>query len=679
MKTRSAGSEQRNWFVTGTGTGVGKTIVSAALCHGLLELQRSIRYWKPIQTGIDTEPADAATVSKMTGARVPVERSAWIYGPPRAPDQAASIENRDPPSIVRLTDLWQSLQRRHRQSDWVVEGAGGLLVPLDDQGSTWRDFVTVSSCTPLVVARTDLGTLNHTCLSVEALENCGCPPCAVVLCGARHEDNLASLRRMLPNVRFLEFPFLEQLELHESWSEASSRLASQVLDATIHSGRSEDSTAGDWLAADRAHAWHPFTQHATENDPLPVVSAQGSHLITADGGRLIDGIGSWWTNTIGHGRPEITRALASQHRQLDHVLFAGVCHPPAARLAKKMIELTGDHFSRVFFSDNGSTSVEVALKMARQYWVNRREPERTRMVAFRGSYHGDTFGAMAVGAESGFFAPFGPMLFDVLWADLPTSHHCRYCPDGEASFDQRLTALADLLSEHSATIAGVILEPLVQGAAGMLMHSDRWLQSVASLCRQQSIPLIFDEVFTGFGRLGSRFAFQRAGVLPDIICLSKAITGGTMPLAVTVATDEIFAAFLSNSKGDALLHGHSYTANPLACNVALQALEILQRERLEQRAQAMERRYRAWLERDELAAVRQPRTMGSVLAFELPTPSDGYFTGEGRSFAEAAESRGLYVRPLGNTVYLAPSLAISDSELETVLEALTQSLHAWSA
>ncbi len=655
-------------FVTGTDTGVGKTVVSGALCEGLARLGHEVRYWKPVQTGTDEEPADALFVGELGCRRVSVVPTEWTYGPPRAPDQAAALEGRQPPPLEAVVAKLAELQEIAAGEHLVVEGAGGLLVPLDAGGSTWRDLLSVTSLAPLVVARTGLGTLNHTCLTVEALDSIGRPPLAVVLCGTEHVDNVESLRRMIPQVRLLQFPRLASLPRHPQWRDACRRLARSVLEAAGASPRN------DWVALDRKHAWHPFTQHATEEEPLAIVAARGCYLYANDGRRLFDGIGSWWTNTVGHGRPEITTAMARQHRKLDHVLYAGVCHEPASRLAAQLIELLGDPFRRVFFSDNGSTAVEVALKMVRQYWVNRGQPERTRMVAFRGSYHGDTFGAMSVGAESGFFQPFRPMLFDVVWADVPTVHVSRYCPRGADSFDERADGLHRVLREHRDTVAGVIVEPLVQGAAGMLVHAEAWLKLVEQLCREYGIPLIFDEVFTGFGRVGERFAFQRAQVVPDILCLSKALTGGALPMGATVATETLFEAFLERSKERALLHGHSYTANPVACQVARRALEILVTEGLDERARAMEVRYRKWLSAQSGEAIRSPRALGSILAFELPSTEEGYFAEAGRSLAEYARDNGLYLRPLGSTVYLAPPLTATATELDDALAALERSL-----
>ncbi len=662
-------------FVTGTDTGVGKTVVSAALCRGLALLGRPVRYWKPIQTGVDEEPSDASFVRSFGESHVSVEPSAWVYGAPRAPDQAATLEGREPPEFPALVTWTRDLLQKGVSRDWVIEGAGGLLVPLDDGRNTWRDLLASVPLAPLVVARTTLGTLNHTCLTVEVLENNGTPPAAVILCGDEHPDNLASLRRMMPHVCFLSFPRLKSFRAGGDLDHVCRTLAEEVLECVGRGRFTVGGSGGDWQELDRRHTWHPFTQHALEKERLPVVAARGCYLHLADGRRLFDGIGSWWTNTLGHGRGEFAEILASQQRRLDHVLFAGMCHEPAARLAAKLADMLGGSLTRVFFSDNGSTSVEVALKMVRQFWVNRGEPQRTRLVAFRGSYHGDTFGAMSVGAESGFFEPFRPMLFGVLWVDVPTVHRSRHCPEGEASFDACARKLEDLLEGAGDTVAGVIVEPLVQGATGMLVHSEAWLKHVERLCRERALPLIFDEVFTGLGRLGRRFAFERAGVTPDIVCLSKALTGGLLPMGVTVATEAIFEAFLSSRKERALLHGHSYTANPILCRVALEALSILEREELDVRAATMEGQYRRWLNDEAVAdVVRNPRCIGSILAFEVRSSEEGYFGEAGKGIADVALERGLFIRPLGNTVYLAPPLTATESEIGDALSVLKEGL-----
>ena len=668
----------RPLFITGTGTDVGKTVIAGAICHGLAKLDILSTYWKPVQTGVTTEADDRDTIAALSGSGTTLIPNSYTLGPALSPDQAAELSSEPEVCLQELIRQFHDLEADNSSKSppqyLVVEGAGGLLVPLNSIPQTWLDFLVATQLNVLVVSRTDLGTLNHTCLTVRGLQAAGVPPRAVILCGEKNSANKNSLSRLLPRLPLLEFPYLEQLSEHVEWTSSCKHLAAEVLELT----QQDTEPDCDWVALDRDYCWHPFTQHETEPDPIPIAKSDGIWLETSSGQRLLDGISSWWVNSLGHSRPEITHALASQHAQLDHVLFAGATHEPAAKLAARLIELTGDRFARVFYSDNGSTSVEVALKMAVQFWANRGEPQRKKIVAFRGSYHGDTFGAMSIGAESGFFGPFRPLLFPVEWADIPSQHPSRLCPNGADDYHERLARFEELLIRERSQIAAVIMEPLVQGAAGMIVHSQAWVQAVATLCRASEIPLILDEVFTGFGRTGANFAFERAGVSPDIVCLSKAITGGTLPLAATLATSEIFQAFLSSDKRDAFLHGHSYTANPIGCRVALVAVDLFQQEKLAARSLWLEATYRKWWESLPPDWIRNPRSLGNILAFELvSTGGDDYFNSHAGVFSKLARDRNLLLRPLGNTVYLLPPMSINDEQTQWCLEQLSDTLFAW--
>ncbi|HEX4095207.1 MAG TPA: adenosylmethionine--8-amino-7-oxononanoate transaminase, partial [Caulobacteraceae bacterium] len=312
----------------------------------------------------------------------------------------------------------------------------------------------------------------------------------------------------------------------------------------------------DWYARGLDHVWRPYAQMKTEPDPLPVVGAQGSRLLLADGRELIDGVASWWTACHGYGHPHIRDAVQRQLEVLPHVMFGGLVHEPALRLAQRLTDLLGAPFERVFFSDSGSVAVEVAMKMAVQAWLNRGERGRTRLLAFRGGYHGDTFATMAVcDPDEGMHALFKGALPEHPILDLPRDAASAAVLDG-------------FLETHAHELAGIIVEPLVQGAGGMIFHAPEVLQRLRAAADRHGLLLIFDEIFTGFGRTGSMFAFEQAGVRPDIVTLGKGLTGGTLPLAATVASDKLFEAFWSDDPSHALMHGPTFMANPLACAAA---------------------------------------------------------------------------------------------------------------
>lgn len=413
----------------------------------------------------------------------------------------------------------------------------------------------------------------------------------------------------------------------------------------------------DWLNPGLAHLWLPYTQMKTAPAPLPVAASQGVRLKLADGRELIDGISSWWTACHGYNHPHIRQAVAAQLDALPHVMFAGLVHEPAARLASRLAGLLPGDLERVFFTESGSVSVEVALKMAIQYWRNRGRAEKKRIVCFRHGYHGDTFATMALcDPEDGMHTLFADSIPQQILAELPDT------PEMAAAFDR-------LLATHAERIAAVIIEPLVQGAGGMKMHDAATLGFVADACRRHEVLLILDEIMTGFGRSGQMFACAEAGVVPDILCLSKALTGGTLPLAATVARRHVFEAFLADDPGAALMHGPTYMANPLACAAANASLDLFEREpRLPQVAAI------AAQLRDELApcadipGVADVRVKGAIAAVELAGAID--LDAMRRRFPEL----GVWIRPFGRIVYLMPPFVIGGDDLSLLTGAVRRVL-----
>jgi adenosylmethionine---8-amino-7-oxononanoate aminotransferase len=423
--------------------------------------------------------------------------------------------------------------------------------------------------------------------------------------------------------------------------------------------------AGDIPALDARHVWHPFTQAETAAPPIVVRAARGSTLIAADGRSYVDLISSWWVTLHGHAEPAIAEAVAAQARTLEQVIFAGFTHEPAVRLAARLTTLLPRALTRVFFSDDGSTSVEVALKLALQYWRNRGEPRR-RLLAFAGGYHGDTFGAMAAGRSSGFYAPFHEKLFDVDFIPFPAT----WTDDAEAAQKEAasLAALDAWLARHGEDAAAMILEPLVQGAAGMRMCRPDFLRLLIERLRAYDVLVIFDEVMTGFGRTGSLFACETVGSAPDIICLSKGLTGGFLPLAATVCRESIYAAFLDAGFDKAFAHGHSYTANPLGCAAALASLDVLEATaaRRARIAAAHVQGLARLAGRREISRLRQH---GTIAAMTLAAADQGYTAAIGRRCAAFFLERGLLVRPIGAELYLLPPYCVSDDELMRAYDA----------
>jgi adenosylmethionine-8-amino-7-oxononanoate aminotransferase len=421
---------------------------------------------------------------------------------------------------------------------------------------------------------------------------------------------------------------------------------------------------------DNAHLWHPYTQMKTAPAPLPIVRGEGAYLYTEDGQRLLDGISSWWVNIHGHSHPKLNRALAEQAQRLEHVVFAGCTHPPAVELAERLVQLLPAGLTRIFYSDNGSTAVEVALKLAHQYWRNLGQPERRTFITLHHAYHGDTVGAMSASEASVFTQAFTPMLFDVTRVDAP---YCYRCPVGLERASCRIDCLGSLqaaLQRHRDTAAAVLVEPMLQAAGGMIVWPPEFLAGARRLCDEYGALLIADEVLTGFGRTGRMFACEHALVTPDIMCLSKALTAGYLPLGATVTTERIFDAFLSDDRAMTFFHGHSFTANPLACAVACASLDLFRESDVLARVRRLEAQLGAGLAPlAGLPHVGDVRAIGGVGIIELVSDkatrrADGYLDGIGPRLAAAFLERGLLLRPLGNIVYFMPPYVVTDEEVD---------------
>jgi adenosylmethionine-8-amino-7-oxononanoate aminotransferase len=421
--------------------------------------------------------------------------------------------------------------------------------------------------------------------------------------------------------------------------------------------------------------WHPYTQAALDPAPIRIVRGEGPFLYTDDGRRLIDAISSWWVTIHGHAHPQIADAIGRQARTLEQVIFAGFTHEPAEELSGRLRKVLPQQLNRIFFSDDGSTAVEVALKMALQYWQNRGQPERSKIVALEHAYHGDTAGAMSVSDDSPFTQAFQAIRFPVLRSH---SAYCYHCPVGrkrETCQIECLDRLRGLLESQHRNIAAILVEPLVQGAAGMIIHPVDFLRGIRRMASDFQIPLIADEVFTGFGRTGAMFACELADVIPDIMCLSKGLTGGFLPLAATVCTEEIYAPFHAPDRSRTLFHGHSFTANPLGCAAANASLQIFDDEPVLERIRTIAAIHRERLQ--QLAnhpMVGEVRGLGDIGVVELKAGDPGYFSDIRNRLYSFFIDRGVLLRPLGNIIYVMPPYVISPQDLHTIYDVVADAL-----
>jgi adenosylmethionine-8-amino-7-oxononanoate aminotransferase len=564
-----------------------------------------------------------------------------------APELAASREARLMPGLAEIIAVVPNSPR-----PLLIETFGGPLSPLCG-GVLQAELIAALGRPTVLVTSSAVGAVARSLQAISGMREFGLVPAAVVLIGPPDEYAIDQVRRhsRVP-VFFLEGP--------ERWDEIEIRRAADrnhavfsdlsMLVGNMHSALSTQHSA--LVRRDRAAVWHPYTPLGDPDDPLPVIGAVAEFLELADGGRLIDGISSWWTILHGHRHPPLMAALREASRQFDHVLFAGATHPPAVELAELLLSSAPWSGGRVFFSDNGSTAVEVALKMAYQAWCHRGEPRRTLFVGFENCYHGDTFGAMAVGRDPLFFGRFEPLLFRTL--QVPVSAE----------------RLDDLLRQHPGEVAAIVLEPLVQGAGGMRKHAPGELKAIADVARKHGVFFIADEVMAGGGRTGSLWACEQAGVAPDLICAAKTLTGGTLPLAATLASPEIVAEFDGPVRSKTFFHGHSFTAHPLACAVAAANWRGLLGGGWRADAARIEAVWQRSLRPlADRPGVKEVRIRGTIVAIEFNV-AGGYLADIGRQMRRVCVDQGVFLRPLGNVLYALPPFCTSDESLAKIVAAM---------
>jgi adenosylmethionine-8-amino-7-oxononanoate aminotransferase len=416
---------------------------------------------------------------------------------------------------------------------------------------------------------------------------------------------------------------------------------------------------------DKEFIWHPFTQQKNMQPPLAIKNAKGSLLFDEEGNEYIDAISSWWVNVHGHAHPYIAEKIYEQALQLEHIIFAGFTHKPAVQLAERLIKILPGNFSKIFYSDDGSTSTEVAIKMAIQYWWNKAVDgqqstvRRKKILAFNNSYHGDTFGSMSVSDRSVFTLAFHDLLFEVIFIDVPS--------------DENISSLKKIIDKSADEIAAFIYEPLVQGAGGMKIYDAILMDELLQYVKQKNILCIADEVMTGFGRTGKMFASEYMQTKPDIICLSKGLTGGTMALGATACSEKIYNAFINDDTKKTFFHGHSFTANPLACSAANASLDLFEKENAMEKVKFISEQNFAFAKQlEQLNGIKNVRTLGTILAFEIAQGNDEYLNNISTTITKKSLEKSVYIRPLGNAVYIMPPYCISEDELKKVYSLLLE-------
>jgi adenosylmethionine-8-amino-7-oxononanoate aminotransferase len=672
------------FVVLGTDTDAGKTAFCA---QWLTAFSGRFAYWKPVETGA----SDTETIHQLVPSATlfpPLAR----FAAPVAPVLAAAREGRTMPGVGEVLAAVPT-----SPLPLVVETFGGPLSPFTEETLQTELLVALELPAVLVTSST-VGAVGRALQALAGMKAAGVRCASVVLLGP---PDAFAVQRIEQHARAAVFA----LRAAEGWTSESVQRAAATNAAELnrlltqlgasegdglhvatrlwpvgdrrqarglspHEGHrraeaqlrpsSQPHECAELIRRDRAAVWHPYTSLAASEDPLPVVGAEAEYLELADGRKLIDGISSWWTILYGHRHPPLVAALREASDRFDHVLFAGATHPPGVRLAEQLLASAPWRGGRVFFSDNGSTAVEVALKMAYQAWCHRGESGRKLFIGFEHGYHGDTFGAMAVGRDPLFFGRFEPLLFRTLRVPVSADR------------------LAAALMEHRGEVAAVILEPCVQGAGGMRMHAPTDLREIWTVAREHGVFFIADEVMTGCGRTGSPWAFEQAGIAPDLICAAKTLAGGLLPLAATLAAPEIVSAFETDDRTRTFFHGHSFTGHPLACAVAVANWTELETGHWREDVQRIEAVWRARL----LPLRTQPgvadvRICGTIGALEFDAPG-GYLAEVGRHFRQLCLDHGVFLRPLGNVLYTIPPFRTRTEALHRIADAMTACVRALS-
>ena len=661
----------RGVFITGTDTAVGKTVAVQVLGMLLQKQNLDVGVYKPVQCA----GKDAAQLKKGLNIKDTLQEINPYFAKEPLSPHLAFARQKIKIDISKILEGYRKVSSRH---DWtLVEGAGGLLVPITDRYLV-ADLIRDLNLDVVIVSRLGLGTINHTLLTIEQARKYGLNVKGVIFNelkssqhGVPEKTNPGEIEK-ISGVKVLgTIPPLKSFHAREIFS----KTRKIDMGALTFPGKKTDTRQLRYW--DKRYVWHPFTQMKDwfEIQPLVIEKGQGCYLIDSDGNRYLDGVSSLWVNAHGHRHPRLDAAISNQLTRISHSTMLGLTNPSAVELARKLARITPRGLEKVFYSDNGSTAVEVAVKMAYQYWQNIGRPEKKRLVHLSHSYHGDTLGSVSVGGIDLFHKVYKDLVIETDQINLPDGYRVPKDKKYPEYFFEELDRAEEFLKKNQDNIAALIVEPLVQGAAGMIVWPNGVLKKFRQMCDQCNVLLIADEVATGFGRTGRMFACEHERVTPDLLCLAKGITGGYLPLAATVTTRKVFEGFVFDYKQQkTFFHGHTYTGNPLACAAALANLEIFEKEKVLQNLRPKIKHLRDKLKMFyNLPHVGQVRQKGMMAGIELVTDKAGktpYPWEEkiGIQVCEETRNNGVILRPLGNVIVLMPPLAVSMEELKQILE-----------
>lgn len=665
----------KNIFITATDTGVGKTTAALVLGTLLQEKGYDVGVMKPVQCAGD----DAAFLKKsLRLSDPPAAINPCFAREPISPHLAFRRQKKDI-SVPEIVGRYRQLAGAY--DIVLVEGAGGLMVPLR-QDYFVADLIRDLDLDIVIVARLGLGTINHTLLTIDEARNQGLRVRGVLFSeasarrrGVPEKTNPAEIAKLSGVPVLGTIPYLKSLRRREIVRRCASTVdLKRILEPSAGLSKVRQRQLAAW---DKKYVWHPFTQMKDwlMSEPLVIDRAKGSYLIDTNGKRYLDGVSSLWVNVHGHGHRRINAAVREQLNKLEHSTLLGLSNTPAVALARKLIEIAPKGLTKVFYSDNGSTAVEAAIKMAYQYRQNAGCQEKKYIAHLGNSYHGDTLGSVSVGGIELFHKVYRNLIFKTIKVDFPD---CYRAPKGKKYPDYAFECLERFeatLKKRHAGIAAFVVEPIVQGAAGMIMWPKGILRGMWELCRRYDVIFIVDEVATGFGRTGTMFACEQEGVRPDILCLAKGITGGYLPLAATLTTRKIFDGFMFDYKDQkTFFHGHTYTGNPLACAAALANLEVFEKERtlakLAPKIKFLSQKLRMFYQLPHVGDVRQRGFMAGIELVRDRVTKEPYPWQErvGMRVCQEVRKHGVILRPLGNVIVLMPPLSMTIEELDRLLD-----------
>lgn len=655
-------------FITGTDTDVGKTVTTFALALTLQKKGVNVGVMKPVQCA----GSDARFLKKKLGLSDELSLINPYFAKEPFSPHIAFKRQKTKIDINHIKECFETLKARH--DVLLIEGAGGLLVPIQEN-YLMADLARDLGIDVLIVSRLALGTINHTLLTIRQAQGVGLKVRGVIFNqtaekqGIPEKTNSEAIKKSGGVPILGSIPYLKNFDARNVLRQCANKIKVNEIVGPSAISLKAKSLGSD----DKKYIWHPFTQMQDwlKAEPLVIDEARGCYLKDTKGHWYLDGVSSLWVNVHGHQRKEIDNAIAAQLKKVSHSTLLGLSNVPAIELAKRLVAIAPQGLKKVFYSDSGSTAVEIAIKIAYQYWQNIGKKKKKTIVHFAHSYHGDTLGSVSVGGIALFHKVYRDLIFKtVQW---PTPYPDAF-GNGEKFRDEFFASLKNLeqfFKKSNAKIAALVVEPIVQGAAGMIVWPDGVLKKLSSLCRQYDVLLILDEVATGFGRTGTMFACEQEKVSPDILCLAKGITGGYLPLAATLVTERVYNGFLFDYKAQkTFFHGHTYTGNPLACAAAIANLDIFKKERTIKRFAPKIKFLATQLKRfKHLPHVGDIRQKGLMVGIDLvkdKVTRQEYSWQEkmGVKVCERVRRDGVILRPLGNTIVLMPPLAITQGELE---------------